>query len=276
MSNRYARNRGRAFTLIELLVVIAIIALLIAILVPSLASARELARRAPCLANLKSMGIGVNMYENEFQEIIPPVKYLITPAGYAGNNFLAYWWADCIGPYFDSDCKRSTTIGDMWSVGVVPRNGDYNIYMPVCRPSMKMTCPSIKYKTINEYHFAWNFCYYAKPWFWALQSPAFAPDTIGGPWVNQPPWRITTVKQASEFVIIFDDNAEVSGFSRAANLGANYGLMPAATGAPHKGYLNCLALDGHATTYDANVLMQLGIKQKTGAITFVGRPWDMP
>ena len=60
-----------AFTLIELLVVVAIIALLISILLPSLARARELSKRTVCRANLKNMGIGWISYANENEDDWP-------------------------------------------------------------------------------------------------------------------------------------------------------------------------------------------------------------
>jgi prepilin-type N-terminal cleavage/methylation domain len=55
-------RKSTAFTLIELLVVIAIIAILAAILFPVFAQARERARAASCLSNMKQFGLAIQMY----------------------------------------------------------------------------------------------------------------------------------------------------------------------------------------------------------------------
>ena len=63
--------KKRAFTLIELLVVIAIIAILAAILFPVFAQAREKARQATCLSNIKQCGLAWQMYTQDYDERTP-------------------------------------------------------------------------------------------------------------------------------------------------------------------------------------------------------------
>jgi len=73
MSAKTAKTRARlscerAFTLIELLVVIAIIAILAAILFPVFAKARDKARQATCMSNLKQLALAWLMYADSHQE----------------------------------------------------------------------------------------------------------------------------------------------------------------------------------------------------------------
>ena len=68
-----------AFTLIELLVVISIIAILIAILLPTLPRARDLGRMAGCAARLRGVGQAVTMYINGNKDSFPLANYMPPP-----------------------------------------------------------------------------------------------------------------------------------------------------------------------------------------------------
>lgn len=83
--------KRKAFTLIELLVVIAIISLLVSILLPSLNTARSLAKGVFCQANLRSMGSMTLLYQNDWQGYFPPswdgtYTFIAQLAPYAGDD----------------------------------------------------------------------------------------------------------------------------------------------------------------------------------------------
>jgi prepilin-type N-terminal cleavage/methylation domain-containing protein len=68
-ARRSCRRRG--FTLVELLVVISIIALLIGLLLPTLAGARAAARQTGCLSDMRQMTLALVVYSNDYKESLP-------------------------------------------------------------------------------------------------------------------------------------------------------------------------------------------------------------
>jgi prepilin-type N-terminal cleavage/methylation domain-containing protein len=100
--------RRKAFTLIELLVVVAIIALLISILLPSLARARELAKRATCASNLRGISQACATYANDNEQSYPIPAHKTTAAGsgFTGTGSVTY--APAIG-YNRSQISDSTS-----------------------------------------------------------------------------------------------------------------------------------------------------------------------
>lgn len=80
--------RKRAFTLIELLVVISVVSLLMAVLVPALAKARQQGKSTVCLSKLRQMAIAAQVYTQAFDGYYPIAQYVQMATG---RNFMYCW-----------------------------------------------------------------------------------------------------------------------------------------------------------------------------------------
>ena len=89
-TERIPHRRIKSFTLIELLVVIAIIAILAALLLPTLHHAKETAQRIACLSNVKQIMLGLRVYADDNKEYLPP-------AGVTGKHLPTLAWEQNTG-----------------------------------------------------------------------------------------------------------------------------------------------------------------------------------
>ena len=223
-------QKQKSFTLIELLVVIAIIAILAAILLPALQSARERGRGASCINNLKQLGQAFQSYSDAYD-------------GWAPSPFNRKTGASAVSPY-------------MWTNALA-----YNGYIPATfcdlgrvtdlskvdekykKETALLACPSTDMKNVSTQ--GWN----------AGASGYSNGDygvnlVINGGWLNAG-FCMKTVKNPSRVALLLDGNNWVLHGLCAPGSGTNGNAVTFR----HKKSTNVCAVDGsvHSLTYSAAV-----------------------
>ena len=104
---RFGRS-SRGFTLIELLVVIAIIAILAALLVPSLTAALGRAKQGACLSNIRQAGIALRGYANDHDDWLPHSETAFSGGG-------TIFWTSLAAPYLGHEIDEPHPWGGTWN-----------------------------------------------------------------------------------------------------------------------------------------------------------------
>jgi prepilin-type N-terminal cleavage/methylation domain-containing protein len=162
-------GESQGFTLIELLVVIAIIAILAALLLPTLSQAKEKGRRAKCMSNLHQFGEAMTLYADDNNRVVPETAetsgiYRHPPAVFINDQpGYNYFTIETMSPYVpgvevtSTDCET----GGIW-------------WCP-SRPAWPV---QTQLSTIQGWGWLnWSYCYFGRVDLWSSYT-APQPDTL--------------------------------------------------------------------------------------------------
>lgn len=181
---RFVRRRHSAFTLVELLVVIGIIAVLVALLLPSLSRAREAANVTSCLSNLRQIGYGLEMYVNTNKGQMPLVLERYHTQGtrpYLEHAGYGRTWAGLLRDYakvpvqvFKCPSERRDFVLE----------GEENLMVPL---HTELTNPDT-FRTNTRYVFSYGMLFFC-----INADPAGNPEKRRAPWSTVKSWYPTVV-----------------------------------------------------------------------------------
>jgi len=180
-------NKRRAFTLVELLVVIAVMAILAAILLPTLGQAKLSARRITCVNNLRQLGLAAQMYWDDHDG--HTFRYMTG----ATNGGTVYWfgWIEPWAPGNEGQRAFDASFGALY-----PYFGGRGV--EVC-PSLNYSSRLFKAKATGAaYGYGYNL-YFSPP-------------------ATQPPMKISRVTRPAD-IALFADAGQVNDFQEPASSG---------------------------------------------------------
>ena len=209
------------FTLVELLVVISIIAILLAVLLPSLQKARDLAKRVVCASRQSHLALALMAYINDYDGYIMP--YSLCYDKYNWMNATNYYWKNAKGYIYG---QPGFTVADEYWYAML-----FKAQKGIATGRDVFFCPGIPPSSNSHYramlrqagHTEENVEERGMGWIYGLRAWAIR-DALGGQWRNErAPKKITNLPRPSDFFLIADSVTPNNHVS--VEYGVPYGQM---------------------------------------------------
>jgi prepilin-type N-terminal cleavage/methylation domain-containing protein/prepilin-type processing-associated H-X9-DG protein len=257
-----SKTKSAGFTLVELLVVIGIIAILISLLLPALAGARNAARTTQCLSNLRQLGQISQMYVMDYHGYVLPCRFSSGQATGAGQGLLAgspqdQWFTTLVDlAYAPAQGVVSTSGAPYGSILICPSMPDeagnsstVDGYLEqsgggFAVPNAVVFCGyGINGQSQNTIALGTFKSPYAGG-FPSLLYSTYRPTV--GTYGYQAPTKITDVRHSSDVVMLFDGYGLNFPNSPDYRIMARHGRIDPNLPVYMTGSTNCSFVDGHA------------------------------
>ncbi len=246
------RLRTKGFTLIELLVVVAIIALLIAILLPSLGRARDLAKTVSCQANMRAIYQGLNTYQASWDGITMPCQTGDPQgAGHTSGSKIERWYgAQLLGAMYG----KNEGVADTNSTAMTAAYNDLQQRILHCPAD---STPGASYDatqiTPTDYAYNTNMGDFRNP-----ATPATPPRK----WINLPRQTLMAIEthpggEKGDKDWLFGSINDLFSYSNTTNTGAGRGFSPLA------GKIHASGKQANMLFADGQIILDVAEKMNT-------------